>query len=60
MKKTETIKYLQDLHDNDISINENHKKAIAEAIREIKKNKAFDALIILVHLLDAIHKIHGL
>lgn len=60
MKKTEIIKYLQDLHDNDASLNDNQRKAISEAIREIKKNKTFDALIILVHILDAIHKIRGL
>ena len=60
MKQKEIIKYLQDLYDNDTSLNENQKKAIEEAIREIKKNKTFDAVVILVHILDIIHKIQGL
>ncbi|MCS3797994.1 hypothetical protein [Niastella sp. OAS944] len=57
MKKIETIQYLQDLHNNDTSLSENHKKAIEEAIREIKKNKNLEAAVILLHLLDISIKI---
>lgn len=60
MKQIDIIKYLQDLHDNDTTINENQKKAIEEAIRQIKRNKTFDAVVILVHILDIIDKIQGL